>query len=315
VARGCERDVAGGPGGHSCGVSKPDRQADRRSLAAAALICCACLWSLNGPLIKLLYAEAVSGWTIACYRSLIGGLLFLPWAWPRRGSLAAAGCFWPVFSVLAFTFMTASFCIATTMTAASSAIILQYTSPIWVFLLSPLLLHEKPGAAEGLVLLVAMTGVGIIFAGQHQTDAAGLAVALCSGLGYGALTVALRGLRAVNPLVVAALNALSSGVLLLLPVALWGGFGLAPRAWLLVFVLSLVQFTLPYVLFSWALQRIEAHKAALIVLLETVLNPVWTFLLVGERVPLPTLRGGPLILVGVAGWLLLSWHRQRRMAR
>jgi len=295
-------------------VSAADRRADRPWLAVAALLCCACLWSLNGPLIKLLHAEAVSGWTIACYRSLIGGLLFVPWAWPRRKSLATAGYSWSVFSVLTFTLMTASFCIATTMTAASSAIILQYTSPIWVFLLSPLLLREKPGAAEGLVLLIAMIGIGIIFAGQRQTDAAGLAVALCSGLGYGALTVALRGLRAVSPLVVAALNALSSGVLLLVPVALWAGFWLQPRAWLLVFALSLVQFTLPYVLFSWALQRIEAHKAALIVLLETVLNPVWTFMLVGERVPLPTLRGGPLILIGVAGWLLLSWRRRRRSA-
>lgn len=295
-------------------TSGPDKRADRPWLAVAALIFCACLWSLNGPLIKLLHAEAVSGWTIACYRSLIGGLVFLPWAWPRRGSLASAGAFWPVASVLTFTLMTASFCIATTMTAASSAIILQYTSPIWVFLLSPLFLREKPGLTEGLVLLVAMAGVAVIFAGQHQTDAAGLSVALCSGFGYGALTVALRGLRPVSPLVVAALNALGSGLLLLLPVALWARFSLEPAAWLLVLVLSLVQFTLPYVLFSWALQRIEAHKAALIVLLETVLNPLWTLLLVGEQVPSATLRGGPLILAGVIGWLLVSWHRQRHQA-
>jgi drug/metabolite transporter (DMT)-like permease len=62
------------------------------------------------------------------------------------------------------------------------------------------------------------------------------------------------------------------------------------------------------------LQRVEAHRAALIVLLETVLNPIWTFLLVGERVGTPTLIGGPLILLGVAGWLLLS-ARQRSPAR
>ena len=80
-------------------------------------------------------------------------------------------------------------------------------------------------------------------------------------------------------------------------------------------LLSLVQFTLPYVLFSWGLQRVEAHRAALIVLLETVLNPLWTFLLVGEAVPPATLLGGPLILVGVAGWLLLSWRRERRQRR
>jgi len=281
-------------------------------LGVVALLVCAALWSLNGPLIKLLDAEHVPGVTIACYRSLIGGVVFLPLAWSRRRSLAEVPVAWPIGSVLTFTLMTACFCIATTQTAAANAIILQYTSPIWVFLLSPLLLKEKPGRPEGLVLLVAMAGVGVIFLGNRQTDLPGLIVALTSGLGYGSLTVALRGLRPVSPLVVAATNALGSGLLLLPGVALWGRFGLTPAGWLLVLLLGLVQFTLPYVLFSWGLQRVEAHRAALIVLLEAVLNPLWTFLLVGEKVPAATLAGGPLILLGVTGWLLLSWRRQRR---
>jgi drug/metabolite transporter (DMT)-like permease len=272
---------------------------------------CAALWSLNGPLIKLLDAERVPGVTIACYRSLIGGIVFLPFAWPRRHSLAKVSLAWPTGSVLAFTLMTACFCIATTRTAAANAIILQYTSPIWVFLLSPLLLKEKPGRVEGLVLLIAMFGVGVVFLGNRQTDLPGLTVALTSGLGYGCLTIALRGLRPVNPLVAAAVNALGSGLLLLPGVALWGTFALGLHGWILVLLLSLVQFTLPYVLFSWALQRVQAHRAALIVLLEAVLNPLWTFLLVGERVPHATLLGGPLILVGVIGWLLLSWRHER----
>lgn len=279
-----------------------------------ALLACAALWSLNGPLIKLLHADEVPGVTIACYRSLIGGALFFPLAWRRRGSLRHAAPLWPVASVATFTLMTACFCIATTMTAAANAIILQYTSPIWVFLLSPLVLRERPGRLEGLVLLVAMAGVAVIFLGNRQTDLAGLTVALGSGLGYGSLTVALRGLRRVEPVVVAGLNALGSGLLLLAPVAWWGSFGLDARGWGLVVLLSVVQFTVPYVLFSWALQRVEAHRAALIVLLEAVLNPLWTYLLVGERVPTATLAGGPLILLGVAGWLLLTWRRDRQRA-
>ena len=294
-------------------MSADHRQSGTRSwLGVLALLVCAALWSLNGPLIKLLDAEDVPGVTIAFYRSLIGGFVFLPFAWRRRGTLRGTYIAWPIGSVLSFTLMTACFCIATTMTAAANAIILQYTSPLWVFLLAPLLLKEKPGRMEGLVLLIAMAGVGVIFFGNRETDLAGLSVALGSGLGYGSLIVMLRGLRRVNPFVVAALNALGSGVLLLLPVAIWGVFTLAAREWGLVLLLSLVQFTVPYVLFSWALQRVEAHRAALIVLLETVLNPLWTFILVGEVVPGPTLMGGPLIMIGVAGWLLLSWRREKQ---
>jgi drug/metabolite transporter (DMT)-like permease len=280
----------------------------------AVLVLCAALWSLNGPLIKLLQSPdlggaPVSGVTIACYRSLLGGLVFIPWALRRRRTLRNVAAGWPVAGVLLFTLMTVTFVVATTRTAAANAIVLQYTSPLWVFLLSPWLLGERPRRTEALVLSIAMVGVAVIFAGNPVTEVRWLAVALTSGFGYGALTVVLRGLRPVDPLVVACLNAIGSGLLLLPAVAAWGAFGLSPLQWLVVSLMALVQFTAPYVLFSWALQRVEAHRAALVVLLETILNPLWTFLLVGEAVPAATLAGGPLILLGVGTWLILSQRR------
>jgi drug/metabolite transporter (DMT)-like permease len=302
------RPVESSPPEHPAQPSPPAPAARHAWPGVLALLVAATLWSLNGPLIKLLGREHVPAVTIACYRSLIGGLVFLPFAWRHTATLRRVSTFWPVAGVLLFTLMTATFVIATAMTAAANAIILQYTAPIWVFLLAPLLLRERPGKIEGLVLLVAMAGVGVIFWGNRTGNVAGLVIALASGLGYGALIVALRGLRPVNPLVVTTLNALGSGLLLLPAAAVWGRLDLSPYAAALMLFMGLVQFTAPYVIFSWGLQRVEAHQGSLIVLIETILNPLWTFLLVGEAVPGPTWRGGPLILVGVAGWLLLSWR-------
>ena len=67
-------------------------------------------------------------------------------------------------------------------------------------------------------------------------------------------------------------------------------------------------------MFSWALKYVQAHRAALIVLLETVLNALWTYLIIGEMVPTATLIGGPLILFSIAGWILLSWRREAESA-
>jgi DME family drug/metabolite transporter len=301
------------------------------------LVITALLWSLNGPLIKLLHdqsrdrlpftsrsdvkgggavlaspphAAGVAGVTIAFYRSFIGGIVFLPAALRHRRELRRVHWGWPVGSVLTFTLMTACFVIATTETAAANAIILQYTSPIWVFALSPLVLNERPRLLEGLWLLLAMAGVGVILAGQWQTDLRGLLIALGSGLGYGSLTVALRGLRPVRPSVVVALNFIGSG-LLLLPAALVAAtLLLTGRQWLLMLLLGIVQFSVPYALFSWALQRVHAHQAALIVLLEAIMNPLLTWVIVGEPVPSPTLLGGPLILLSIAGWMAATWHRR-----
>ena len=296
------------------------RPATLKTLGVVALVLCAAFWSLNGPLIKLLRqpepqgADGLPGITIAAYRSLIGGLLFLPLALRRRETLKSIAPAWPIASVLMFTLMTACFVIATTQTAAANAIILQYLSPIVVFLLSPVLLKVTPRWSEGAVLLGAMFGAGVIFLGNPATEMGPLTVAACSGLGYGALIVFLRVLTPVDPFVVVAMNFLGSGILMsaAIPLVPGGSFELSARQFLILFLMSVVQFAAPYVLFSWALRHVEAHKASLIILLETVLNPIWTFLVVGETPPAATMVGGPLILASVVGWMLLSWRNEKR---
>lgn len=270
------------------------------------------LWSLNGPLIKLLDEAGVDGLAIACYRSLLGGAVFLPFAVRRWRTLGRVDVRWPIGSVLAFTLMTVCFVIATTRTAAANAIILQNTSSVWVFLLAPLLLRERLRLTDGTVLLFAMIGVAIIFFGHATADVPALVTSLASGLGYGTLIVALRGLRRVDPSTVVSLNLLGSGLLLAPAVGLWATFSLDAHQFGLVVLLGVVQLALPYLLFSWAMQYVEAHRAALIVLLETVLNPLWTYLVVGERVPTPTLIGGPLILISVVVWMFVTWRRESR---
>lgn len=293
-------------------VSNPGVNTKMQWVGVTLLVVTVLMWSLNGPLIKLLCASELDGVTIAFYRSLFGGLIFLIPALRRRATLKSVSIKWPVFSVVAFTLMTVCFVVATAETAAANAIILQNTSPVWVFLLSPLLLGERLRLTDGMVLLLAMIGVAIIFFGHGAAATSGLVLGLASGLGYGSLIVALRGLRSVNPNTVVALNCLGSAFLLLPAVAIWGTFRLDAYQFWLVLMLGVVQFAIPYAIFSWAIRYVQAHHAALIVLLETMTNPLLTFLIIGEIVPRATLIGGPFILASVVGWLLLSWKNARR---
>lgn len=272
----------------------------------------ALLWSLSGTLIKLLNQnDGLPALTIACYRSLLGGALFLPFALRHLGSLRTVAVRWPLGSVAAFTLMTSLFVLATTRTAAANAILLQYTAPIWVFLLAPLLLREPTRWSDGAMLTVAMLGVAVIFFGNPVTDRAALGIALASGVGYGALTVILRRLRDVNPWLVVCMNCLGSGAVLLAMMLADGSFAV-PREKLWLLLALSAQFALPYFFFSHGLRFIRAQSASLLSLVETVLNPIWTFWIVGEIAPPATLQGGPLILIGVAGWVLLSWRRGQR---
>ncbi len=82
--------------------------------------------------------------------------------------------------------------------------------------------------------------------------------------------------------------------------------------WLVLAFLGLFQIALAYVLLSRGIGRVPALEASLLLLLEPVLNPLWAWLVHGERVGPRVLAGGAMILTAT---LLNSWHDARLAAR
>ena len=57
---------------------------------------------------------------------------------------------------------------------------------------------------------------------------------------------------------------------------------------------------IPYILFARGLRELAAPEAALLGLVEPVLNPIWVVLFVHERPAGPTAIGGLFLLAGLA---------------
>ena len=277
------------------------------------LILTAALWSLNGPLIKLLQQGplVVSGLAIAFYRSLFAGLTLTPLALPQLRTLRRGRPLVLLGAIVAFTTLTVTFVIATTRTEAANAIILQYTSTLWVCLLSPFVLGERARRRDLAMLTAAVIGIGVIFAGQFSTDLPALCIGLLSGVAFGMTTMLLRLLRACAPAAVAWMNNLGSALLLAPAMIVWGSFALDGRALLLLALMGAVQFGIPYYLYSWGLRKVQAYQAALVTLLEPVLNPVWTYLAVGEAPRHTTIGGGLLILGSLVAYIISTTRRPR----
>jgi len=291
------------------------------------LFAAAVLWSLNGALIKLINegGRGPHGVTIAFYRSLFAGLFLLPLARgklhtlrslgrspgddgrpaPRGLRPAAVAC------VVLFTLMTASFVVANTMTKAANVIILQYTSTFWIFGLSPWVVREKPRAGDVWILGLAMAGIAIIFAGNVAASLSGLVIALASGMFFGLLTLMIRRLRDCDSAAVTVLNNLGSAALLLPAAWVIGELILSPRGWVLLVAMGVVQFGIPYYLYTLGLTRVPAHQAALITIAEPVLVPVWTYLAVKEAVPLTTVAGGGVVLMALVIFIRKARHQER----
>jgi drug/metabolite transporter (DMT)-like permease len=267
--------------------------------ARAAILGAGLLWSLGGVGIKSLALGAVA---IAGYRCLFAAIALLPWA-IRRGSLTTGAL--PAapreiaVSIGLFALMLGIYVSAVQGTTAANANLLQYTAPLHVLLFSPLLLNEPVTRADRRAIGVSLVGIAVLVLGNwHGAEARGLSLGLLSGLFFGLFMVWQRRLRDCRPATLVFVNNLGAA-LLLLPLA--GGLALDGRSAALLVFLGTVQFALPYLLFTWGVQRVGGPEASLLTLIEPVLTPVWVALVVGERPTAATLVGGACILAALAG--------------
>ena len=257
--------------------------------ARLSLLLAAVLWSLAGIFIKFLSLPPL---TIVFYRSLSASLFF---AFFVRRSIAVPRVALLV-SALAYTAAISAFVSANKITTAANAIALQYTAPMFVFMIVHYLFGEKITGASWIALALGMLGIAVICAGSAgQPDAAGVMVALLSGLLFSIYMVSLRFLKEFNPGTLTFLNNLVC-CLILLPLV-GSELSLTLKEGWIVAVMGVVQLGIPYWLFSKGLEQISVQEASLIVLIEPVLNPLWVGLIVGELPSGATLIGG-LCIVG-----------------
>lgn len=265
----------------------PDGVQSRLLLLAAAA-----LWSTAGAAMKLC---GLDGLQIAGGRSLVAGLFLLavlPGArrLPTRRMLLAIG---------GYAATVILFAMANKLTTAANAIFIQSSAPLWVLVLSPVLLRERADRGELFAIPVYALGLGLFFLdelgpGQLQ----GNLVALAAGLTFG---LCVLGLRRAQEEAQAALvwgNLLAAAAVL----PFWSQ-GRTPTTsdLLLLAYLGVFQLGLAYLCFARGIARVPALEASLLVLLEPILNPIWTFAFTGEQ-PGPWALAGAGVVLAATVW-------------
>jgi drug/metabolite transporter (DMT)-like permease len=255
------------------------------------LLGAAVLWSLAGIFIKFL---SVPPLTIVFYRSFFASLFFAFFA--RRSSAMPYALL--LVSALTYTAAISAFVSANKITTAANAIALQYTAPIFVFVIVYFFYREKITVSTWVSLVAGMLGIVVICAGSAGSpDAAGVAIALLSGLLFAIYMISLRHLKEINPGTLTFLNNLVCCVLLLPFVGSELSLSFN-EGWILA-LMGIVQLGIPYWLFSKGLEKIPVQEASLLVLIEPVLNPIWVALAIGEVPSKATLIGGSLIIASL----------------
>jgi drug/metabolite transporter (DMT)-like permease len=298
--------------------------------ARACLVLAAVLWSLGSVFMRALREPLGLGLDrpgltplqIAFFRGLFGGLVML--AMVRRAEVtfrpAMAGM------VAAFAVMSGLYLSALGLGPAANAIFLQNTAPLWVFLFAVFLLGEKGDRRGWETVLIGAAGAAVIVAGnwprnlppdERQAQVVILLMGVGSGIVYAVVVLFLRVLRAHSSAWLVALNLLGSAGALGLFVLLKDGpaafaeWASAPgaRQFVVLAAFGAFQMALPYWLFTRGLRTVSSHEAAIITLIEPLLNPVWAYLLTPEK-DTPNVwmfGGGGLILLALV-WKYVPFH-------
>ncbi len=255
----------------------------------------AVLWSLGGMFVKVLTGPyGVPPRAVACLRSAFAGLVLL-WALPRMGRV-------PKLRVAAngvlYALVVGTFVLSTAGTSAANAIFLQYAAPLLVAVGAVWFFGERLGGRRVAALALGMGGVATILVFTWGTpERFGVLCGMGSAVAFASFMLVQRSIRTGNPVALSSAYNLMAAVLML-PLA-WGALQASGGALLVAAVMGTVQLGIPYALFIRGLQRVPAADAALIMLIEPVLNPVWTWLAVREEPHWSTFAGGTLILLAL----------------
>jgi drug/metabolite transporter (DMT)-like permease len=257
-------------------------------IAGAAL-----LWSSGGIGIK---AIADSALKVTFYRSLFAAIALLLFLrrlqWRRSAAFAGA--------VICYAACLTTFVVATKWTTAANAIFLQYAGVVWVLLLSPVVLHEPMRARDAVAIAVALGGMALFFVGRFESRGmAGNAMALLSSVFFALLILSLRREQQSAQAAVTWGNIACAAAMLPFVAR---DLALTPKSFAVLAFLGLFQIGVAYVLFVRGLAHVTATQASLTGMLEPIANPIWVFLLLGERPSGYAVAGGVVVLAAIA------WH-------
>jgi drug/metabolite transporter (DMT)-like permease len=275
-------------------------------VAAAAVI-----WGSNGVIVNLVPYDA---YTVAFFRVVFASLTLLPVVFltQKREVMSAArhwkimlslGCLLALGWALLFHSMK--------LIAIANAVLLNYTAPIFVALLAPLVLKEKLEKSTLLALAVSVAGIAVISYQQNLRisdpggfELLGIILGLLAGLAYaGFVIVSKKALSSFSSLVVA-FYSYSVASICLLPFVIGTDFSPDLAPWMLLLVLGILNTAFAVTLYLKGLGMIKAQKAVILTYLEPASAVVFGFLFLAQPPTPLMLVGGFLILV--AGYIVAS---------
>ena len=273
----------------------------KENIAMLEMLLCAALWSIAGIFIKLI---PWNGFAVASMRSLVAGLTIAIYMLitKKRFVLSRRTLLAGLLSASVYTCFVCSNKLAT----AANAIVLQFTSPVFIVVFSALIFKTRIKKADMLVVLFTLAGIALCFIDQLQGGyLLGNCVAILAGMFMAGMFMAVGELEGEERF---------SGILL--GQGFTFGIGLP---WVIatrpeftaaavgcVLVLGVFQLGISYILYIKATKYCPPLACCLLGAVEPLLNPVWVMIFDGETPGPLALIGGIVVVGSVTLWCIFG---------
>ncbi len=198
--------------------------------------------------------------------------------------------------------------VATKLTTSANAILLAYTAPVYVALLAPWFLHEKTRRSDWIFIAITVGGMVLFFLDKlTPTGLWGNFIAVGTGISYAAFTLCMRAQKESSPV-----ESVILGHIITFACGLPFMFDTMPSTESIIGLayLGILQQGVSLVLYTWAIKRLGALEAILIMTLEPIFNPILVAIGYGEIPGTWAMIGGTIVigavtvrgLIGTVGW-------------
>ncbi len=270
---------------------------DKKNKAIIEMLTCATLWSIAGIFIKLI---PWSAFAISSIRSLVAGVTLVVFIKHNhykiifnKNTLISG-----LFMGLTYT----SFVLANKLTTAANAIVLQFTSPLFIVVLSAVFFKQKIRRNDMIAVLCTMVGIAMFFLDKLEGGyLAGNCVAILAG-GFMACMYMTMGNAEGEERFSAILIAQIIAFLIGLPAVISTHPVINTTSVACIVILGVFQLGIPYILYGKASEFCPPLACCLLGAVEPLLNPIWVFLFDGEKPGFYALIGAVIVVASVTIW-------------
>ncbi len=280
----------------------------KENLAIIEMLICATLWSIAGIFMKLL---PWNGFAVASLRSLIAGLTIAAYILIRgkriiinRRTLVTG-----VFTACVYT----CFAVANKLTTAANAIVLQFTSPVFIVIFSALILKKRIRRSDALVVSFTLLGIALFFFDQLRPGyILGNFVAIAAGMFMAGMFMAeLEGEQRFSGILIGQTLTFLVG----LPFVIATRPEFTAVTTLSILILGVFQLGISYILYVESSKYCPPLACCLLGAAEPLLNPVWVLIFDGERPGVFALIGGVIVVVSITLWCVFGQEKPEESPR